>query len=1144
MLLVSLWGSFAKDVKVVEGEVKTFKVQIPHGVAYSVECDSCSYEERVAEGIRYLDFRVFKSGKVYVGFPEVKGRGRTDLSIRAHALLSSMENPHPEWVVKPVYVLKSLSNPFSRAEVWVKVKITRAGVYEITYDMLKELGIDPSLYPEHTYKMIAMLDTFPSHVDSAHVWGRDVAIWVDREGERILFWGEPQASYRIRGGEPEFFRNPYTDTSVYFLGLGGEAGRRITVLKGSGGGPATPFRTYRHEVDKKNPGKKGRVWVGEEFVRLSTDPERFFPFEVEINDLDTRAGGALFRSGIAVDEFSDSVYVWVGTNGYSCDSALIMPANYAVLECDPVMINGRNEITFSLRVLASGQTAYLDYFEIIYPSTGNYGNDGIFLVKAGGDYTLRLKGGRPVFVWEVSDHYSPRIVESHSYSSGNLTVKAKVEGGSWGRIYVSNFARRPISLEIYQPKGLRSLDAEYVAIGRRKFKDAFSEFLNYRRDHLPVFNGERWYFVSGTVLWVDLEDVFDEFGLGNPDPVAIRNFLYNMNYRTGGLRPVYVVLVGDGTYDYRGITSLYFPDAFPPYYPKSLSLSVNNDFMGASDDFYGDFDGDYYSNVAIGRIPVRTPEELRNYLQKVMDYESLKNDGVWRFRVLLVADDAYGTSYCEYIHTYQVLYDIKPSIPSWMFVKPFLMEKYPFRGLSKPEATEDLFRAFSEGYLMISFFIHGNPIQMAHEKLLSVYDINRMDTRGQEAFITVLSCKVGAFDRLEPARVLGEEMMLERNRGIAVLSATALSYASLNASYAQKIYRYVDSIGRAPIGFLALQGKNLRYYALLGEPATMLALPDSVGGVSLPSDTITRGERNLAVCSNPAMFVATDLPERDTVSFSCTALRMPYYTMRPLAHNGPVGSDSVFFWMPSRGRLSDSTLLDTLEENSLLLCWNGWDVEVGFYPVLKRNSTLGSSKPRVVGFYAGDTLTDGFTLPTKARLSFKFFSEEGFDIRLGTKYASPPTVLLDNSRSDVLYVEILSDTTARAEYTVDYSSDPGKHTVAVSITSARGIKGYSIWELNFTEDDLRIRDLLPYPNPYRGGSFYLTFKLTQEADVKVRLYTPTGKLVRTYTYKGYAGFNSLSLPIPDLANGVYVMVVEAENETGNHKTFTRVLILR
>jgi len=1116
---------------------ETYKVQIPPRVPYTVSCDSCSYQEVMSFGVRYLDIRVYRDGRVYVYFPEPKFKGRPSNDFRTHLKLAGVLNPNPNWVDYDLPKPHSLPrNPFSKAEVWIKIKITKSGIYEIPFSELSKLGININSYPRNTIKMIALLDTLRSNLSTTFNFPYEIPIWIDEGGQRILFWGESQKGFRVIGGNVSYFENPYTDTTYYFLGLGGEIGKRITVVNFPPGPSVQPIRFYRFEENINNLGKKGRVWLGREMSRTASDPDRIYTYNFNLSDI---LSGISFKTRVANGEFSDtSARLWVRINGQICDSAYVRVRTFVTLSCSPPL-STNNTLEYILKPFFGSQTLYLDYYEVSYVSNGSYWNEGLFFVNFSGRFTLNLKGGRPVFVWDVTNPYEPKIIQSYTYSSGNLFINDSSNG--WARIYISNFARRPISLEILNiSEDLYSLSADYVAVGSREFSGTFRRLLDFRSGKTPIFNGSRWEYSNVSTAWANIEDIYTQFSLGNPDPVAIRNFLYNIYLRDPS-KPRYVVLVGDGNYDYKNFAGFSFPKQVPPYYPIDSSLSVNLDNFGAYDDFYGDFDGDGYSDIALGRIPIRDNTELSEYIEKVIDYENLKNDGIWRYNVLLVADDerSENPTSCEIFHTYDVLYTVRSVISPRINTIPFLLQKYPLEGSVKPSATSDLIKILNSGVLMVSFFIHGNPVQMAHERLLTLSDVGKINTKGRESFITVLSCKVGSYDRTDPVHVLGEELMLKRNRGIAVLSTTALAFAGSNAIYARAMYNYLSTYGKAPLGYLSLVGKNDRYYVLLGDPAIMLKLPDSLAPVS--SDTLKRGAKNWAYVPKGKLGVF-DIPEWDTVSFNCLSIKYPYAKGRTPLFYGDVPGDTVRFWVPLRGLLTSS---DTPTQKALLNWWDGDRGYSALYPISKMDSSLGSYKPKVYGYYGDIPLENGMFLPSRVRLKFLFESKEGFDIRTSGNNASPPRILIDNLRSEILEVKILNDTLAEAYYDLDFSSSPGKHRLGVSITSAKGVKGYNVWDLEFSGDSLKIDLLLAYPNPYRNGKFYITFNLTKRAEVSIKIYTPTGLIVDEIKRTLKPGFNSVEISTVDrLANGIYVAVVDARSGKEKVKAFTRFVIMR
>ncbi|EJF05917.1 hypothetical protein ThvES_00020210 [Thiovulum sp. ES] len=299
---------------------ETYKIQLPPHVPYTVSCDSCSYREGTSFGVRYLELRVYKDGKVSVNFPEPKFKGRPSTDFRTHLILAGVLNLREDWVYYDVSRPSSLpQNPFSKSEIWIKIKITKSRVYEIPFSELSKLGINVNSYPRSTIKMIALLDTLRSNLSATFGFPHEIPIWIDEVGQRILFWGEAQKGFKIIGGNVSYFENPYTDTTYYFLGLGGENGKRIKTLNFPPGPYAQAIKFYRFEENINNPGKKGRVWVGREMARTASDPDRIYTYSFKLNDV---LSGISFRTRVANGEFSDtSARLWIKITASSCDSA-------------------------------------------------------------------------------------------------------------------------------------------------------------------------------------------------------------------------------------------------------------------------------------------------------------------------------------------------------------------------------------------------------------------------------------------------------------------------------------------------------------------------------------------------------------------------------------------------------------------------------------------------------------------------------------------------------------------------------------------------------------------------------------------------------------------------------------------------------
>ena len=122
----------------------------------------------------------------------------------------------------------------------------------------------------------------------------------------------------------------------------------------------------------------------------------------------------------------------------------------------------------------------------------------------------------------------------------------------------------------------------------------------------------------------------DEFNDGVADPAAIRRFLAHA-VATWARPPRFAVLAGDGSYDYRNRMGGGAPVVPPMLVPTPYGLF-------ASDAWFADVDSDRVPEVAVGRLPVRTPGGLEALVAKIVAAEAA--DGPWRSAALFLADQS------------------------------------------------------------------------------------------------------------------------------------------------------------------------------------------------------------------------------------------------------------------------------------------------------------------------------------------------------------------------------------------------------------------------------------------------------------------------------------------------------------------------
>lgn len=114
---------------------------------------------------------------------------------------------------------------------------------------------------------------------------------------------------------------------------------------------------------------------------------------------------------------------------------------------------------------------------------------------------------------------------------------------------------------------------------------------------------------------IGTDAIYERYSHGVPDGESIRRFIADVR-RDWGVR--YVLLVGGDSYDYRDELGLGSVSHVPTLY-RAADAIVR---FAASDTALADGDGDGVADVAIGRLPARTPAELERMVAKSLAFEN------------------------------------------------------------------------------------------------------------------------------------------------------------------------------------------------------------------------------------------------------------------------------------------------------------------------------------------------------------------------------------------------------------------------------------------------------------------------------------------------------------------------------------------
>ena len=365
------------------------------------------------------------------------------------------------------------------------------------------------------------------------------------------------------------------------------------------------------------------------------------------------------------------------------------------------------------------------------------------------------------------------------------------------------------------------------------------------------------------VTIVPADELYNEFSSGTPDATAYRRYLKMLYDRatTPNDKPRYLLLFGDGAWDNRMLTSEwsgYNTDDYLLCYESENSFSQVNCYV--SDDFFCLLDDEEViqttngnsttyagkPDVAVGRLPARTPDEAKTLVDKIISYAQNEYAGPWQNEICMMGDDGNDNSHMKTADKVATM--IESTYPNYNVDKIYwdaYQRTSSSTGYSYPDVTRLIKQQLQNGALMMNYCGHGAAYAMSHELVMKLTDFESQQSNYLPLWMTA-SCDIMPFDGQEEN--IGETVMLNsKGGGIAFFGTTRTVYTNYNEAMNLAFTKYVLSPGM-PIGEAVRLAKcelvekssdltcNKLQYTLLGDPALQLNTPqqqmvvDSING--------------------------------------------------------------------------------------------------------------------------------------------------------------------------------------------------------------------------------------------------------------------------------------------------------------------------
>lgn len=719
--------------------------------------------------------------------------------------------------------------------------------------------------------------------------------------------------------------------------------------------------------------------------------------------------------------------------------------------------------------------------------------------------------------------------------------------------------------------------ADVLLITPDGFWDAVEPLLGYYANRKPSLRAGR----------VRLSEIYSHFSGGLRDPTAIRNLLMYAKDNWGKLSvndtpdpPDFVVLCGDGDYNYRDIDR-----------PASENFLPPNEYdVLCSDDWFVDFTSITEDSLhpplpemAHGRLTGVNAAEMSNIVEKIISYIEEPEFGPWRNRVTLVADDEFGDKWSGEFEHVEYNEDLSDIIPDHFDrVKIYLTEYERQMGRVKLLAADDLLNSINNGTILINFMGHGNHTLWAHEHVFVLSrDLPRIEPSRRLPVYVAFTCDWAFWDDPSSQSFPEQLLALPERGAIGIIASTRLTGSLSNSRLAVNFFTFLflgSDLEPDPmtLGGALMHAKwryitrtNTPSYHLLGDPTMHLGTPRRKGKITslapfplipLEISEVTgqvndiQGDNDTTIRIDHTFSGLVNLQVQDTRVFQEHPTRNYY-------RSGP----TIF-----RGRYSLN------------------DGEFSGQFIVPRDVTLGGEYGRVIAYFYNDE-TDGVTV--KDTVAFADLVSDAIDneppeidIFLGSRAFRPgdivgPEPLLIVDLADESGLNLTGalghginvtiddsrpvDLTDYFEYNLDsYREgslikrvgplDPGIHTIEIQAWDSFNNPAIASLEVDVTDEagGFRIHRVLNWPNPLRRGDDVtnLTFMVTSNSpykeryeiyDYEIKIFTVNGRMIwkenssSDKSYNRDIFWNGRDDDGRLVGNGVYLYKVIAWDENGN-----------
>lgn len=1105
---------------------------------------------------------------------------------------------------------------------WYKVAVTESGLHKITFENLKEYGMASTVIPSAQITLFGNGGTILPEANSQFTYDdlqeNPIAMYdggdgVFGAGDYFIFYATSPHVWKYDTTNKRFSHtlNPYSDYAYYFINVdaGIGAGKRVQELDNTGliaDGSASTYTYYTFfEEDKTALLESGRLWFGDLFDVVT---ERDYSFSIP--GITNQPARISLSAGFINSSSSISVNVngnRAGNLNFSSSSNTAGFLAYPVTNHFSFNPSSPN-LTVNLKFNKpnNSSSVYLDWLEIeaicdlkmhapqftfTTPTTWKNNRVTEFIVSNANSNTT---------IWDITEPVNPVRMKG-ILNNGTFSFKATTDtlryfvafdGSSFHSVTpIGKVANQDLHND-------QAIHNDMIIVTHPNFLTQANNLAKYREENDNM-----------TVKVVTIGQVYNEFSSGAQDPTAIRNYMRMIYDKTAGAYPSYLLLFGKPSFDYRSREEANI--CYVPNYQSNAAPHLND--QRANDDYFGLLDINEGENcsgkidVAIGRFPVVSATQANTSVDKTINYSKkhnlipqthgtqISNLADWRNIVTFVADDEDSG---EHLKAADESANRLANANSTINIEKIYCDAYQqishSGGQRYPDVNTAINSRMERGSFMMAYLGHGGENGWAHERILTISDINKWTNKYNLTIMVTLTCSFAWYDR--KATSPGEHVFLNQNGGAAGLITTSrVAWTGSNKSYSynlmENLYNKDEQGEHYRLGELQRIAKNrtggavnsLNMIYTMGDPALPLAIPkfqiitDSINGIAATtfSDTlkayskITVSGRVTDPNGNTLQdFNGNIFPSIYDKSIVMNTLQQDAYSpyiefdlQKNILFKGNAsvknGHFNFTFIVPKdinyeygNGKISYYAREETSDASGYFN-----DFIIGG---MNENGLIDSVGPELEVFLNDYNFVNNGTVDPNPILIIKLWDEFGINTT-GNGIGHDIIAILDDATespitlNDYYIAQQDSFNCGEVRYSLT-NLKPGRHSLKCRAWDiANNVAEKSIEFQVISDANLEISHLLNYPNPFTTHTdFYFEQNHPGSVfDIIVQIFTISGKIVKTISTQQYIEGNRCA-PISwdgrddygdKLAKGVYMYKLKIRNQKGEITEKTEKLVI-